>query len=94
MVLNDATFIRLGTKYALKVYLGNVLVWELPYDPTFEADYIFTTDEIVRYIGTKAAPIVPMRLAGNNMKSISSMAFSDNKDIIMAIIQDGIERIE
>lgn len=94
MVLNDATFIRLGTKYALKVYLGNVLVWELPYDPTLEDDYIFTTSEISKYIGTKTAPIVPMRLAGNNMKSISPMAFSDNKDIIMVRIQDGIERIE
>ena len=63
-----------------------------PFDPTGDADYIFTADTIMYYIGESKRPEIPSTLGGTAIKKLSATAFACS-DITAVKIPEGMEEI-
>lgn len=86
-----------GTGNYIDIYAyiwGQGLTDKESFDPTSEADYIYSGGTIIYYIGKSKNPLLPTTLDGIPVTTIASVAFDGRTDLVSAKIPDGITRIE
>lgn len=86
-----------GTGNYIDIYAyiwGQGLTDKESFDPTSEADYIYSGGTIIYYIGKSKNPLLPTTLDGIPVTTIASVAFDGRIDLVSAKISDGITRIE
>lgn len=86
-----------GTGNYIDIYAyiwGQGLTDKESFDPTSEADYIYSGGTIIYYIGKSKNPLLPTTLDGIPVTTIASVAFDGRTDLVSAKISDGITRIE
>lgn len=86
-----------GTGNYIDIYAyiwGQGLTDKESFDPTSEADYIYSGGTIIYYIGESKNPLLPTTLDNIPVTTITSVAFDGRTDLVSAKIPDGITRIE
>jgi hypothetical protein len=86
-----------GTGNYIDIYAyiwGQGLTDKESFDPTSEADYIYSGGTIIYYIGKSKNPLLPTTLDGIPVTTVESVAFDGRTDLVSAKIPDGITRIE
>jgi hypothetical protein len=86
-----------GTGNYIDIYAyiwGQGLTDKESFDPTSEADYIYSGGTIIYYIGKSKNPLLPTTLDGIPVTTVESVAFDGRTDLVSAKIPDGIARIE
>lgn len=86
-----------GTGNYIDIYAyiwGQGLAEKESFDPTSEADYIYSGGTIIYYIGESKNPLLPTTLDGIPVTTVESVAFDGRTDLVSAKIPDGITRIE
>lgn len=86
-----------GTGNYIDIYAyiwGQGLTDKESFDPTSEADYIYSGGTIIYYIGESKNPLLPTTLDNIPVTTITSVAFDGRTDLVSAKIPNGITRIE